>query len=323
MADTDTIDVITSLRTLRDQCAEYFARPIDIPAVAQKLDLESRKGDPVRQFKHIHQSCLMMALDFETVCKMRVLLLLDGYLALHDAKAGLPIYAVTRSAIELHGLVLNVSDRLKGYATGDLKDWRSRGEGFFSYLVRARNGTRDKEMVAKLTSLGVSKGALEPIHSKDCEAALFNRKEYQKDRALYEKLCDFVHTNSQGYYVGSPGWFMDNLVAYGKATFMTAKSGPVNRYHYPAEDKFHEAISVTAEAMFRHCSGIILAMNNFQETPFSPGEVKEHTGNPLGMATLGASSITSAPNPYSGKLIGRNDPCPCGSGRKYKHCHLN
>jgi len=22
------------------------------------------------------------------------------------------------------------------------------------------------------------------------------------------------------------------------------------------------------------------------------------------------------------KTTGRNDPCPCGSGRKYKHCHL-
>ena len=22
-----------------------------------------------------------------------------------------------------------------------------------------------------------------------------------------------------------------------------------------------------------------------------------------------------------GKKIGRNDPCPCGSGKKYKHCH--
>jgi preprotein translocase subunit SecA len=22
----------------------------------------------------------------------------------------------------------------------------------------------------------------------------------------------------------------------------------------------------------------------------------------------------------SGKKIGRNDPCPCGSGKKYKHC---
>jgi preprotein translocase subunit SecA len=23
----------------------------------------------------------------------------------------------------------------------------------------------------------------------------------------------------------------------------------------------------------------------------------------------------------AGQKIGRNDPCPCGSGRKYKHCH--
>jgi hypothetical protein len=22
-------------------------------------------------------------------------------------------------------------------------------------------------------------------------------------------------------------------------------------------------------------------------------------------------------------ILGRNDPCPCGSGKKYKHCHLN
>ncbi|MCK7533709.1 MAG: SEC-C domain-containing protein [Marinilabiliales bacterium] len=21
------------------------------------------------------------------------------------------------------------------------------------------------------------------------------------------------------------------------------------------------------------------------------------------------------------KKVGRNDPCPCGSGKKYKHCH--
>jgi len=26
-----------------------------------------------------------------------------------------------------------------------------------------------------------------------------------------------------------------------------------------------------------------------------------------------------APNPYAG--IGRNDPCPCGSGKKFKKCH--
>jgi preprotein translocase subunit SecA len=26
-------------------------------------------------------------------------------------------------------------------------------------------------------------------------------------------------------------------------------------------------------------------------------------------------------NPYADSRIGRNDPCPCGSGKKYKHCH--
>ena len=30
-----------------------------------------------------------------------------------------------------------------------------------------------------------------------------------------------------------------------------------------------------------------------------------------------------APRPLQqdGPKIGRNDPCPCGSGKKYKHCH--
>jgi preprotein translocase subunit SecA len=32
----------------------------------------------------------------------------------------------------------------------------------------------------------------------------------------------------------------------------------------------------------------------------------------------------AAPRPAparSGPKIGRNDPCPCGSGKKFKHCH--
>jgi preprotein translocase subunit SecA len=31
----------------------------------------------------------------------------------------------------------------------------------------------------------------------------------------------------------------------------------------------------------------------------------------------------AAPPPFvrAGEKVGRNDPCPCGSGKKYKHCH--
>jgi uncharacterized protein len=31
----------------------------------------------------------------------------------------------------------------------------------------------------------------------------------------------------------------------------------------------------------------------------------------------------AAPFVREGKKVGRNDPCPCGSGRKYKHCCLH
>jgi preprotein translocase subunit SecA len=29
------------------------------------------------------------------------------------------------------------------------------------------------------------------------------------------------------------------------------------------------------------------------------------------------------PQPFQRAIgkVGRNDPCPCGSGKKYKHCH--
>jgi preprotein translocase subunit SecA len=39
-------------------------------------------------------------------------------------------------------------------------------------------------------------------------------------------------------------------------------------------------------------------------------------------AALGADEPPQKPQPArAGQKIGRNDPCPCGSGRKYKHCH--
>ena len=37
---------------------------------------------------------------------------------------------------------------------------------------------------------------------------------------------------------------------------------------------------------------------------------------------LGEDATPQKPQPArAGQKIGRNDPCPCGSGRKYKHCH--
>jgi preprotein translocase subunit SecA len=35
----------------------------------------------------------------------------------------------------------------------------------------------------------------------------------------------------------------------------------------------------------------------------------------------GAQAVRNPSDPTSWGKVGRNEPCPCGSGRKYKHCH--
>ena len=44
-------------------------------------------------------------------------------------------------------------------------------------------------------------------------------------------------------------------------------------------------------------------------------------GEPGRPARQGAGPAPLAPG-RSGPRVGRNDPCPCGSGKKYKKCHM-
>ena len=42
-----------------------------------------------------------------------------------------------------------------------------------------------------------------------------------------------------------------------------------------------------------------------------------------GLAALATAALETVPEPVLAKAppVGRNDPCPCGSGKKYKKCH--
>ena len=43
-----------------------------------------------------------------------------------------------------------------------------------------------------------------------------------------------------------------------------------------------------------------------------------HLGRSIYQARYEAGDLS--PEPASGRKIGRNDPCPCGSGKKFKKC---
>jgi preprotein translocase subunit SecA len=42
-----------------------------------------------------------------------------------------------------------------------------------------------------------------------------------------------------------------------------------------------------------------------------------------GQAAGGQKAAPEAPTPFvrDGRKVGRNEPCPCGSGKKFKQCH--
>ena len=58
----------------------------------------------------------------------------------------------------------------------------------------------------------------------------------------------------------------------------------------------------------------------------SAGDVLPHNGHGVLEALSGEDTQTLAPHrdaavPETWGRVGRNEPCPCGSGRKFKHCH--
>jgi preprotein translocase subunit SecA len=64
-----------------------------------------------------------------------------------------------------------------------------------------------------------------------------------------------------------------------------------------------------------------------QEAPRQPGrqppprqQIKPPAPSLMAEA-VGARTSPQAQTQGSTRKVGRNDPCPCGSGKKYKHCH--
>jgi preprotein translocase subunit SecA len=79
-----------------------------------------------------------------------------------------------------------------------------------------------------------------------------------------------------------------------------------------AERRAEEAARAVKNVQYHHAdAGPALA-----EGEAEPVVVRSEAGAGSGVAVAEAQPFVR-----STQKVGRNDPCPCGSGRKYKHCH--
>lgn len=77
-----------------------------------------------------------------------------------------------------------------------------------------------------------------------------------------------------------------------------------------------EAAEAAMAAQAAHLENI-----NFQHADFNPSAAPEELLAPSPTGTATAPVAAEDHNTYMGVKVGRNDPCPCGSGKKFKQCH--
>ncbi|MCS0582177.1 preprotein translocase subunit SecA [Massilia pinisoli] len=77
-----------------------------------------------------------------------------------------------------------------------------------------------------------------------------------------------------------------------------------------------EAAEAAMQAAAAHLENV-----NYQHADFDPTAAPEELMAPLAV-TPGTTAMADDPaTTYLGMKVGRNDPCPCGSGKKFKACH--
>ena len=145
---------------------------------------------------------------------------------------------------------------------------------------------------------------LEPIHEKYAEKENdFGDMIREVERILLLRVVDqkwMAHIdNMEQLRQGI------NLRAY-------AQRDPVIEYKFEAMDMFEEMIASIKEETVRYLFHVV-PQNKIERTQVAKPIAENHGGDG-----------TVKKQPVRKKVqIGRNDPCPCGSGKKYKHCCMD
>ena len=156
------------------------------------------------------------------------------------------------------------------------------------------------------------------------------------DKMTQERLTDYVMEDAEKKYAEKEAEFgeamrevervillrvvdqkwmdhIDNMEQLRQGIYLRAyaQHNPVIEYKFEAMDMFEEMTETIKEDTVKHLFHVIPQSKIEREQVAKP--VAENAG---GDGTVKKKPIRRV------KKIGRNDPCPCGSGKKYKNCCL-
>lgn len=289
---------LDELSDLAESLRAEFVAPIELPEPATRLGLQERVGQPERQFKHLHQMCLGHVEHLALSGRIKLLALLDGYLSVVGTGSVIGHYLFARMVIEQCGFTSEVQRRLAEMSRKPEANWLSKGEEFFSLVIRFRFATGDKALQRHLESEGIPQKLLKPISIMNCIAALAATPDLVHFASLYEKFCDYVHHNGPSHYTTSSGFVVGQAASHHASggVILTKKAGPISRYEYLTPVKARKALDDTVDAVVlatRTCNRTLAGMHR---SPYTMQQIKRMTGSEMGMMYLGKASPQSRPN---------------------------
>ena len=158
---------------------------------------------------------------------------------------------------------------------------------------------------------------MEPIKS------LAHEKEFGDTAVHYNKLCDYVHHNLSSHIAMSSGFFISQKARSARSGMILMPTEcPIVRFEYAAPAKSSRATEETVPYALRSAMATVRWIRRCPESPYELEEIKRMTGYDLGMKPLepARNEKRNASSPRT--EAGRNDRCPCGSGKKFKRCCL-
>jgi preprotein translocase subunit SecA len=180
---------------------------------------------------------------------------------------------------------------LQGYGQKDpLIEYKKQGFKFFEMMMQQITG----DVIRKLFSVQLAPAdeLLQPYEEE------FEQHEQETAGDIQYNIAPDGTLIPQG----PPPGLSSQEMAQEAAMAMTALGGEAAASGAPAPSRPHpEAAALDLSHMMRAPRQMSLSRG-----PVGP------SGNGGGGAGAGASSVDK---------VGRNDPCPCGSGKKYKKCH--
>ena len=98
-----------------------------------------------------------------------------------------------------------------------------------------------------------------------------------------------------------------------------AQKDPLNEYKTESFNMFRMMLESIREEAVMYLSLVEVKENAQQQA--LPGEEGFKTPERQMAEGSGYNVDNAGTDPYADQGVGRNQPCPCGSGKKYKHCH--